>query len=336
MSTCFAPILTIAIPTYNRSRYLGQCLSALIPQVLSSEGLVRLVIVDNCSTDETPHVAERYSSEYNGCLEYIRNPENIGADRNIARCFELCLTKYAWVFGDDDVLMPGALEKILYLLKRSEFGVVHIKAFPYKGDPFDWAPKRKSAIYEVVGKSQLEGMAYKVSDMFSFITGNIVNKDLVPSGMDLYRYVDTKYNQIQWVFSALFAAETNLYIDDGLLAINNEEQSGGYPFCRVFGTNYNIFFKIFIGKGIDQAFFDVINRKMARELFPALIYHARMTGGSYRNYTPENYFEELRPSYEKYAEFWLCVAPMCKLPLFALYPHFFAVRVINKFIRLFK
>ncbi len=47
-----APLLTIAIPTYNRSRYLREFLEALLPQI-ESAGDVELLISDNASPDDT-------------------------------------------------------------------------------------------------------------------------------------------------------------------------------------------------------------------------------------------------------------------------------------------
>ncbi|HSI48429.1 MAG TPA: glycosyltransferase family 2 protein [Ideonella sp.] len=333
MTTTLIPLLTIAIPTYNRSRYLRQCLAALMPQVAEASGDVTVLVIDNASTDDTPHVLSEYRAMFPDNFRVMRNTENIGGDNNIAKCYGECATKYAWIFGDDDVLMPGAIGVLLPRMKRQDFGVIHIRAFPYKGDPVDYLPKRPAGRYQTFSKDSLEDMLYEVSDMFSFITGNIVNKSFVSPGMDIYRYVETRYNQIQWIFEALFSADDNLLVDDGLLAVNNEGNSGGYPFCRVFGTNYNLLFREFERRGVPAPYFDVINKRMARELFAGLIYFARKSNGTFRNYSPEDYFGELRPSYGKYWEFWLFIAPMCKLPKALLYPHFFAVRVINRIYR---
>jgi abequosyltransferase len=336
MTAINVPILTVAIPTYNRSRYLVQCLDALMPQVLACAGKVDVVVIDNASTDDTPDIIARYAATYAGYLRWLRNSANVGGDNNIAKCYSECNAKYGWIFGDDDVLAAHALASLLPLLEKSEFGVVHVRAYPYTGSPTAHAPRCPQGRYEVFTKSRLAEMLYEVTDMFSFISGNIFNKSLVAPDLDIYRYVDTHYNQVQWIFRALFAAESNMLVDDGLLAINNEGNSGGYPFCRVFGTNYNMLFQEPIRRGVPVAYFDVINKRMARELFPGLIYFARKSNGTFRNYIPEDYFVELKPSYGKYWEFWLFIAPMCWLPKAVLYPHFFAVRVINRFYRLLR
>lgn len=332
-STVCAALLTIAIPTYNRSRYLRQCLETLMPQVVDAGTDVRVLVLDNQATDDTPVVLEEFARHYPAHLEVRRNPENIGGDGNIAKCYMSCKTRYAWVFGDDDILMPGALAKLLARMKEDDYGVIHLKAFSYEGDVERHRPRQPKGRYEVFTADTLDRLMYEAGDMFSFITGNIVNKSLVPEDIDPQAFIWTRYNQILWTFGALFAARRNLLADDALLAINNEGQSGGYPFCQTFGTNYNVLFRHFEQRGVPRRYFDTINRRMTRELFAPLIYFAR-TVENFRNYAPENHFVELKPNFGRYWEFWAFVAPMCKLPKALLYPHFFLVRVLNRLYRL--
>lgn len=330
-----APVLTIAVPTYNRSRYLEQCLSTILPQARAAGGRIAVLVIDNASTDETPDVLASFAAEYPDVLATKRNPVNIGGDANIAKCFEACETRHAWVFGDDDDLAPTALGTVLDLLQAHDPGVIYLKPQPYKGDASAVFKAKGAGRYARFTRRTLGAMLYEVSDMFSFISGNVVRKASVPSGLDLYKHVKTHYNQVQWVFAALFAADVNIIADDHLLAINDEGNSGGYPFCRVFGTNLNILFDECVRYGARRADFDVINKRMARELFPGLIYQCRISNGTYRNYVPEDYYAELKPSYGRYWEFWFLIMPMCKLPKAILYPHFLAVRILNRLYRPF-
>ena len=80
------PVLTIAIPTYNRATCLRELLSGLSDQ-LHNESRVELIISDNASPDETPAVVEDFVAR--GLkVRYIRNAENIGPDANFLQCFE--------------------------------------------------------------------------------------------------------------------------------------------------------------------------------------------------------------------------------------------------------
>lgn len=304
-----------------------------MPQVLDAGMDVRVIVLDNQATDETPLVLEEFARRYPYHLEVRSNPQNIGGDGNIAKCFMSCETTYAWIFGDDDILMPGALAKLLAKMKEDNYGVIHIKAFSYDREVEQHRPRRPNGRYEIFTADNLNCLMYEAGDMFSFISGNIVNKSLVPKDIDPQAFIWTRYNQIQWTFGALFAARCNMLVDDALLAINNEGQSGGYPFCQTFGTNYNLLFRYFERRGVPRRYFDTINQRMARELFAPLIYFAR-TVKNFRNYTHEDHFNELKPNYGRYWEFWFFVAPMCKLPKALLYPHFFLIRLLNRLYRL--
>lgn len=300
----------------------------LMPQVEDTTLGVRVLVLNNNSSDDTGMVAAEFQERFPQHLTIITNEKNIGGDANIAKCFELISTQYGWIFGDDDVLVPGGLKKLLALMQVREYGIIHIRAYPYKGDALKMRPIIKG-IYREFTTDNLEGMLYEVTDMFSFISGNIFNKSLVPSDINPYEYIWTRYNQIQWIFGALFAGRQNMFVDDGLLAVNNEGNSGGYPFCKTFGTNYNVFFRLFEKRGVPRHYFDIINRRMTRELFAPLIYFARKVD-NFRNYTQEDHFSELWPNYGRYWEFWVFVAPMCKLPKALLSLHFFLIRLTNR------
>lgn len=327
-------LLTIAIPTFNRSRYLRQCLSSLMPQAVAASPQVNVLIIDNASTDDTEVVCKSFLEKYSNHLQIIRNAENIGADANIAKCYLQSRSSYVWIFGDDDILSPGALASILEKLNKYEFGIVHIQTFPYEGELNDGVLKRPIGknIFEIFSSEKTELMLYKVCDMFTFVTGNIINKSLVPTDIHVDKYLDTRLNQLQWTFGAMFAANQNMLIDDALLAINNKGDSGGYPFCKIFGTNYNFFFKLFQLRGIPARYFNIINCRMLREIFPRRIYQARTQNSFYFDRS-EDFYIELKPNFKNYWEFWFFVAPMCKLPKVFLHPYFFIIRIFNRIYR---
>jgi glycosyltransferase involved in cell wall biosynthesis len=53
------PLLTFAVPTYNRAKYLDQLLGVLLKQ-LHGESRVEVIVLDNASTDNMPAVVEDY------------------------------------------------------------------------------------------------------------------------------------------------------------------------------------------------------------------------------------------------------------------------------------
>lgn len=117
------PLLTIAIPTYNRSRYLAELLPEIIRQSQDEDaGKLEILVLDNASTDGTQALVEGQRSD---SLRYVRNPENIGADRNFIKCVEMARGRYVWLFGDDEILRPQGIRRVLTRLQSSpEFLIV--------------------------------------------------------------------------------------------------------------------------------------------------------------------------------------------------------------------
>ncbi|CAJ1820651.1 hypothetical protein FNBNMHLP_01419 [Aeromonas jandaei] len=105
------PVLTIAIPTYNRLDKISEQVRLILPQL---DEQVKLIVYDNCSK---PSVAGCFSTDELMKFTIVRNRVNVGADANIARTFENCETKWLWTLSDDDLIKPDALKTVLDALK---------------------------------------------------------------------------------------------------------------------------------------------------------------------------------------------------------------------------
>jgi glycosyltransferase involved in cell wall biosynthesis len=125
--------LSICIPTYNRADTLRQALDSIIPQIANHE--VEIVIVDNASSDETPTLVRGYMQEQT-CVRYVRQPENVGFDRNIITCIEQARGDYVSLFADDDIALPGAFERVLKEIATSKPVIICLNLYPFRGDDY--------------------------------------------------------------------------------------------------------------------------------------------------------------------------------------------------------
>jgi len=108
-TTTVAPIISIAIPTYNRSRRLKDSLTRLSAHPEIFEDWVEIVISDNASTDDTPQVVIEFSNHTGKAICYKRNASNVGIDGNIHAVSRLATGKFLLLMSDDDHLLSGAL-----------------------------------------------------------------------------------------------------------------------------------------------------------------------------------------------------------------------------------
>jgi len=116
---CSNNLLTIAIPTYNGGKVIGQALDSVLEDIgsLNKGMVVNILVLDNASSDNTMKIVEGFQNKYPDIIRYERNHENIGYDRNINRLFQLSgSSQYVKILADDDALMPGAIGVFLELL----------------------------------------------------------------------------------------------------------------------------------------------------------------------------------------------------------------------------
>ena len=127
------PILTIAIPTFNRAFYLNEGLKQLSQELeFCKKYYVEILISDNASTDNTKSIVGFYKNHLN--IKYIRNVHNIGADKNFAQSFNEAKGHYVLLMGDDDIFIDGALLKLLKILEDKNNGVVCIRPYGFDYD----------------------------------------------------------------------------------------------------------------------------------------------------------------------------------------------------------
>jgi len=113
-------ILTVLIPTYNRSKQLIKNLSMLSVFIRKNdlEDFVTILISDNCSSDNT-HIKVQKFIEDNNDLKIIlfKQKENIGLEKNALFVLEKAKTDYVMYLGDDDYIEEEYLVKVIKTLK---------------------------------------------------------------------------------------------------------------------------------------------------------------------------------------------------------------------------
>ena len=105
------PAVTAVVPAYNYARYLRDCTGSVLSQ---RDVDVRLIIVDDCSTDETPQVTAALAADPR--VTVVRNEPNRGHIPSVNRGYELVETAYVVKLDADDLLAPGALARATALL----------------------------------------------------------------------------------------------------------------------------------------------------------------------------------------------------------------------------
>lgn len=117
--------LSVAIPTYNRGTLLQANLRNLLSQIQSIGESFEVVVSDNASSDDTESIVAALIAE-GGPIVYFRNATNLGMDKNADLAIRRSRGEYVLLFGDDDMLEPGALANILRCLtEHPDLGIIY-------------------------------------------------------------------------------------------------------------------------------------------------------------------------------------------------------------------
>ena len=129
---CNFPAVSVIISLYNYEKYVGECLETLLAQTLKN---FEVIIVDDCSTDNSVAVVQNYTEKFNGRLRLVHTKKNSGGaslSRNIGLKFSR--GEYIYFLDADDAVTPTALEEMYKLAKEYKADVVYCeKYFMSKG-----------------------------------------------------------------------------------------------------------------------------------------------------------------------------------------------------------
>ena len=108
--------LSICIPTYNRAAHLANCLQSIISNKSRLAIDFQVCVSDNCSTDGTEKAVR--SAQRNIAIKYQKTTSNVSVARNILNAVEMADSKFVWIIGDDDLLLPYAIEELSDLIVK--------------------------------------------------------------------------------------------------------------------------------------------------------------------------------------------------------------------------
>lgn len=100
--------ITVIVPTYNRATFLRETLDSILSQGVS----LRVIVIDDGSTDDTQELASSYADSVEWLLQ-----ENQGEVRTVNRGLRMIDTPFFAVVNSDDPLLPGSLSTMIDALR---------------------------------------------------------------------------------------------------------------------------------------------------------------------------------------------------------------------------
>jgi len=154
------PKISVLIPTYNYGRFLAQALESVLMQTYTD---FEILVVDNCSTDETGEVVRRFAGK-DSRIRYIRNSSTVDMVSNWNISLRAAQGEYVkFLFSDDFLVSPLTLELLAGALdSNSAVSLVGSarKVVDSQSRPIDlWAFYREDTVQK--GSEVIKGCLYK-------------------------------------------------------------------------------------------------------------------------------------------------------------------------------
>jgi glycosyltransferase involved in cell wall biosynthesis len=100
------PFISVIIPTRERADTLKYAIASVLDQETDA---FEVIISDNCSEDNTKDVFESFSDER---LRYVNTGRRLSMCDNYEFALDHAVGRYVVIMGDDDAVMPGALDRL--------------------------------------------------------------------------------------------------------------------------------------------------------------------------------------------------------------------------------
>ena len=231
--------LTICIPTYNRAAFLDECLASLCPQL--TEG-VELIVLDNASSDETATVVGKWRQATPLGIGYERHPENIGGNRNLDAAARRGKGRYIWVLGDDEVVLAGAVKRILSLVAQGvDFVILNHAIYDLKMEkplvPYWFGLNEDREL-----KNCNEAMAY-LGLSAGFISAIVTKREILtsPSPEEAEKYAKHGFNQVYAFYKGLSSGGSGVVTGEVVLHARGGN-ARGYDWSDFFVTGVGVVF----------------------------------------------------------------------------------------------
>lgn len=123
--------VSVVITSYNYDKYIKDAIESILNQSYSD---FELVIIDDCSTDNSVEIIKQFEDER---IKFIQNEENLGLKSSMQKAISYCSGEWIAFLESDDLWLPDTLEKRLACAEKyPQVGIIFNDVLEF-GDE-DW------------------------------------------------------------------------------------------------------------------------------------------------------------------------------------------------------
>ena len=121
------PLVPVIIPMYNVEKYIADTLNSILGQTFKN---FEVIVVDDCSTDNSSKIVESFIPKFDGRLKLIHMKKKAGGPslpRN--KGLEMSHGKYIYFMDNDDVIVINALEILYNIAEQTQSELLICKKY---------------------------------------------------------------------------------------------------------------------------------------------------------------------------------------------------------------
>ena len=122
-------LVSIIMPVYNGANTVGESIASILAQTYEHW---ELIIVDDCSTDNTGDIVAQYTSEN---VHYWRQLQNTGVAGARNKAISMAKGRYIAFLDCDDLWLPEKLERQLVFMKDNDYGFTYTEYRQFTDNP---------------------------------------------------------------------------------------------------------------------------------------------------------------------------------------------------------
>jgi abequosyltransferase len=220
-------ILSICIPTYNRSKHLEATVLSIVCQdrFLKSND-IEIIISDNCSEDDTGEVSRTLIKNYGDRIKYYRNDKNI-KDMNFEKVLSYGKGMFLKLNNDTLSHLEGSLEKIIQTINENR----STKNLLFFSNGELGAEKN-------IFCKDLDSFVGNVSYFSGWIGGYGIWREDYLTFNDYNRRAHLQLTQVDVLFRLINSQRTVFVNNEKLFNVQQLSKKGDYDLLKVFLDNY--------------------------------------------------------------------------------------------------
>lgn len=110
------PKISALVITYNQENVIGRCLDSLVNQ---REFLYEICVSDDCSSDGTWEIVQKYNREFPSLFRINRNSVNLGIFENLEKLWQMPSGNSILCCSGDDMCGKGWINKLFCFIKAN-------------------------------------------------------------------------------------------------------------------------------------------------------------------------------------------------------------------------